>query len=157
MRKDINSMAPRKYNAKYPLDKLSHRVAMQKNLAKYDVSKFAKSARSTAAKAIRTARPTVHTATKVSRGISLGMGAVIGAAAYGAHRISKASKAANKEIESQHSPARNAAHRAQILAIRKQGERKRAAKTLRKKLVSKKVSQFSSRTSMPKKATLIKK
>lgn len=71
-------------------------------------------------------------APKVARTSALGLGAVAAAGAYGAYRIRKASKAANKEISSQHSPARNKAHRESILAIRAQGARKRAARTLRK-------------------------
>jgi len=60
-----------------------------------------------------------------------GLGVVAGAAYAGYKSIKKAEKAAIKEIDSLHSPERNKAHREQILTIRKQGVRKRAAKNLR--------------------------
>lgn len=95
-----------------------------------------------AAKTIRAAKPiakrysapgvgVVSKASKVVKTSMLGMAAVVGAGIAGARAIRNASKAANTEIDSQHSPARNTAHRNQILAIRAQGKRRQAAKKLR--------------------------
>jgi len=89
--------------------------------------------RSSAAKFLRTsqfsrAASAAKTAAKVS---SAGFTAVGAAAGYGAYRIAKASKAANKEIGSQHSAARNATHNQLIKAMHAQSLKKMAAKKLR--------------------------
>ena len=75
-------------------------------------------------------------AAKVGTGLAR-LGGVVGAAAYGAHKIRKASKAASKEIESIHSPARNIAHNKMLAAIKSSGKRKRTAAAKLRKVTKK--------------------
>lgn len=108
-----------------------------------NLSEFAKASsklkKFPAVKATRYTLPAAPSITKHVKTVGTGaarLGGAIGAAAYGAYRIRKAAKAANKEIESIHSPARNKAHNEMLKTIRASGVRKRAkaAKKLRYKL-----------------------